>query len=127
MRALASLLLLVCAACSDAAVRAADHELRLTVEPDPPSVGPSQLTLAIRDAAALPVTGARVELECTMSHAGMVPVFGTTEERSPGVYVAELELTMGGDWIVIVDATLADGRSLERQLEVRGVRAKREP
>jgi hypothetical protein len=66
-----------------------------------------------------------VRLEGGMSHAGMEPVFATAREVEPGRYEAPLELTMAGDWLVLVDATLRDGRALRRQLKVPGVRAAR--
>ncbi len=68
-----------------------------------------------------PLTGAQVELEGNMTHAGMVPVLATAAEVEPGQYRAELEFTMGGDWFILVRATLADGRSLEEQVDVPGV------
>jgi hypothetical protein len=52
----------------------------------------------------------------------MKPVFATAREVAPGRYEAPVELTMAGDWVISVDARLRDGRSFERQLELRGVR-----
>lgn len=57
-----------------------------------------------------------------MSHAGMGPAFGTAKETAPGQYQAPLELTMGGDWIVMVHLTLSNGQKLERQFEISSVR-----
>ncbi len=57
-----------------------------------------------------------------MSHAGMSPVFGRAKEGKPGGYNGRLELSMAGDWIILLHVTLADGRKLERQIEVKGVR-----
>lgn len=90
------------------------------VEPHPPRVG--QVTIAVRmTEAGKPVTGAHVRLEGTMSHAGMSPVFADTLERAPGEYRANMELSMAGDWIVLVHLTLRDGTKLERQFEIKGV------
>jgi hypothetical protein len=41
---------------------------------------------------------------------------------SPGTYEAPLELTMGGDWFLLIDATLPDGGSFHRQMDLPGVR-----
>ena len=56
-----------------------------------------------------------------MSHAGMVPVFAEATEIDAGRYRANMDLGMAGDWLVLVHATLADGRKLERQFEIKGV------
>jgi hypothetical protein len=90
--------------------------------PDPPVTGPATFHFSLTDGVGQPVTGASVEIEGNMSHAGMTPVFGTARELSPGDYEADLELTMGGDWFIIVDATLSSGEHVKRQVEVPGVR-----
>lgn len=92
------------------------------ISPQPPKVGPVTFTLKLSDATR-PVTGARVKLEADMTHAGMSPVFAEATEVEPGSYRATLEFTMSGDWVVLVHAALPDGQKLERQLDVKGVRA----
>jgi len=96
-----------------------EHE----VTPDPPRVGPATVTLRVSDAAGQPVSGARISLEGNMSHAGMRPVFGEATELEPGRYQSALEFTMGGDWVVLVRLTLPDGRKIERELNVKGVKS----
>ena len=96
-----------------------EHE----ISPQPPRVGPATLSLKLSDAAARPVTGARITLEGNMTHPGMAPVFAGATEVEPGRYRAALEFTMGGDWVILIHAALPDGQKLERQLDVRGVRA----
>lgn len=56
-----------------------------------------------------------------MSHAGMAPVFADTTEIEPGRYRAVMELSMAGDWIVLVHVILPDKRKLDRQFEIKGV------
>lgn len=68
-----------------------------------------------------PVTGARVRLEGNMTHPGMVPIFAYAAEAGPGRYEAPLELTMGGDWILTVTATLTDGARVRRRVDLPGV------
>ena len=97
--------------------------LSWSLAPQPPTAGPARLSLTLTETAtARPVTGATVRLEANMSHPGMRPVFGTAGEVAPGRYVAPFELTMAGDWFVLIDASLRDGRTLRRQLELPGVR-----
>ena len=97
-----------------------EHEL----SPRPPRVGPAVFDLKIMDAvSSKPFRGARVRLEGNMTHAGMSPVFAEASEAEPGNYRATLEFTMAGDWVIIVHVALPDGRKVERQFDVKGVRA----
>lgn len=112
---------LLAAGCGGAGETASSVRVEHELAPQPPRVGAATVTLKLSEGPA-PVTGARVTLEGNMSHAGMAPVFAGADEVEPGRYRATLEFTMGGDWVVLVRAALADGRRLERQLDVRGVR-----
>jgi hypothetical protein len=97
---------------------AIDHE----ISPDPPRVGPAVVTLKLADAAGRSISGARIAIEADMSHAGMSPRFADAKEADPGRYHAHLEFQMAGDWVILLHITLPDGRKLERQIDVRGVR-----
>ena len=44
------------------------------------------------------------------------------KETEPGKYSTTMELSMAGDWYFVVHMTLPDGRKLERQFEIKGVR-----
>lgn len=70
-----------------------------------------------------PISGASVRLEATMTHPGMAPAIAAAEETAPGRYEAGLSLSMAGDWLLIVQAELPDGRILQRQHDLRGVSA----
>jgi len=100
-----------------------DVAMEMVVSPEPPQLGPAAITVTLHDAAGAPISGARVELEGNMNHAGMVPVFADAVEVAPGRYQADMEFTMGGDWFILVHADLPDGRSLERKIDVPGVDA----
>jgi hypothetical protein len=56
-----------------------------------------------------------------MSHPGMAPVFAEAQEIEPGRYRAVIDLSMAGDWYVLAHVTLADGRKLDQQFEIKGV------
>ena len=101
----------------------ADVTVELTDEPSPPTVGKARLTLDVRDAAGKPVEGATLKLEGNMSHAGMRPVFADAREVKPGRYEADLSWTMAGDWFVLVSGKLADGRTVSKKIDVKGVKA----
>ena len=91
------------------------------VLPQLPRVGQVEIRLRVTDASRKPLTGAQIKLEGNMSHAGMSPVFVDTLEVAPGEYRANMNLSMAGDWIVLVHLTLRDGATLERQFEIKGV------
>lgn len=94
-----------------------DHE----ISPEPPRVGQVSITLKLTDAAGKAVTRAHATVEGNMSHAGMVPVFAETTEIEPGRYRANLELSMAGDWVMLVHVTLPGNRKVETEFEIRGV------
>ena len=107
--------------CRNQADTSSDLTLAHEVSPQPPRVGRVTITLRLADMAGAPVTGAVVKLEGNMSHAGMVPVFGEAKETEPGRYRSTLELSMAGDWVVLVGVTLPDNRKFERHFEIKGV------
>jgi hypothetical protein len=113
--------LLFAQACRQKTAAPADVTLTLTheISPQPPRVGRVVIALRLTDASGKPATGARVTLEGNMSHAGMSPVFAEAHEAANGNYRATMELSMAGDWIVLVHVTLADGRKVEQQFETR--------
>jgi hypothetical protein len=107
------------------ACRGGDGELEdvvveLAVMPDPPHLGPATVVVSLSDDQG-PIAGATLSLEGNMNHAGMVPVLADATEVSPGRYEAALEFTMGGDWFILVEAELADGRTLEHKVDLPGI------
>jgi hypothetical protein len=92
------------------------------ISPAPARVGPATITLKLADATGKPIAGANIALEADMSHAGMSPRFAEAKEAEPGRYQAHLEFPMAGDWVILLHVTLSDGKKLERQFDVRGVR-----
>lgn len=98
-----------------------DVTINFALRPDPPKVGQAAAVVTLTDKDGQPIRGATVKLEGNMNHAGMTPVFADAQEAEPGKYEAALEFTMGGDWFILVNTTLADGRKLTRKVDVRGV------
>jgi hypothetical protein len=96
--------------------------LAWTLRPAPPIAGPATLTVTVRDRAGEPVSNATLHLEGHMSHAGMAPVLADGAQRTPGVYEVPFSFTMQGDWVLLVSATLPDGRRTERRIDVANVR-----
>jgi hypothetical protein len=108
-------------ACRHQTESAPDLTLTHEVSPQPPRVGPLTITLKVADVSGKPATGIRMRVEGNMSHAGMTPVFADAKETDPGRYSSTMELSMAGDWYVVVHMTLLDGRKLERQFGIKGV------
>jgi len=122
--ALGLVLLTGAAGCRRTADASSDLVITHEINPSPPIVGSSTVALRIADVAGKPVAGAKVSVEGNMSHPGMQPVFSNAKETEPGRYVAPLELTMAGDWILSVSVTLPDGRTVGEEIDVRGVKAR---
>ena len=97
-----------------------DLTLEHEISPQPARVGQVTITLKLTVASNTPVTGAQVELEGNMSHAGMAPVFAEAKEIEPGRYRSTMELSMAGDWFVLVTVTLPD-RKYGQKFEIKGV------
>lgn len=77
------------------------------------------VSVALTDSTGSPIEGADVELEGTMTHPGMQTIIADVREASPGRYVAQVDLSMRGDWILLLEATLQDGRKMSRQKDLR--------
>jgi hypothetical protein len=93
--------------------------VQVSSAPTPPIVGPVRLVLTVSDGEGAPVEASEVRVEGTMTHAGMVPVHETARPEGEGRWVVpEFEFTMGGDWILIVEVELPDGRVATREREV---------
>lgn len=122
---LLSFMLLIAAVAGCGSNEVADDSIKheLTFDPAPPKVGMASVELRLLNKEGVPVESAAVKLEGNMNHAGMKPSFATLKEESPGVYVGELEWTMGGDWFVIISADLDDGSEWSTKVDVKGVQS----
>jgi hypothetical protein len=117
----AAALLALAVGCSRPGAEDDGVRLEMSVTPRPPAAGSVQIEIRIRDAQGRPLAATGMELEATMSHPGMVPTFATARSEQPDRWLAEIELTMGGDWVVLVDARLEDGRAIRRTIPLPGV------
>jgi hypothetical protein len=98
------------------------------VAPDPPVEGDLHLSFELTDTGTKqPLAGASAHIEANMSHPGMAPVLTSAREVAPGHYESTLQLTMAGDWFLLLDLDLPDGRTLRRQIDLPGVRPRPEP
>jgi hypothetical protein len=100
-------------------------DIAFSCESDPgsPRLGANTFTVTLTERAGVRLIGAHVALEGDMTHPGMSPVFGEAKEIAPGRYQGTLDLTMRGDWTILLHITLASGRSFDRQVQIRNLRA----
>lgn len=110
------------AGCAGTEERGADVAVEWTVDPETGRVGSTRVAVALADSSGRPFEEADVVLEGTMTHPGMQPVVAAAREVAPGRYEAALDLTMAGDWILLLEATLPDGTTIRRRHELTGVR-----
>jgi hypothetical protein len=86
------------------------------------AVGLATVEITVRTPEGKPIDGAQLSLRGDMNHAGMVPVLVQPKPAGSGRYLAEdFRFTMGGDWILTVQATLPDGERVEQSFNVNGV------
>lgn len=112
----------IAAGCKRQSHGAAGVSLQWTYSPHPPIIGWTTVSLALTDSTTgQPITDAAVRLEGGMTHPGMKPTFGVAQEVVPGRYESRLEFTMAGDWFVLFDVMLSDGRKFQRRVDVPGV------
>ncbi len=110
--------------CSNANDERSGIRLSSALEPATPLTGtPVRVRFLLSDAAGTPVREAALRLEAHMAHPGMQPVVAPVIEVRDGAYEARLSFTMAGDWILVLDGTLADGRRYTRHIDVPDVRA----
>ena len=119
------MLALVCGVAGVGCHRAVDTssgiQVKEDITPQPVRVGPAAVSVELSDASRKPVSHAAIMVEADMSHPGMSPVFAEAKETAPGLYRAQFEFSMAGDWVMLLHVKLADGRRIERQMDVRGV------
>ena len=92
--------------------------MTMVAQPSEPGVGDGILVVTLRDPAGNPVTGAELQVEGNMSHAGMKPSSGKVTGEEDGQYTVAIQWTMGGDWYVDIKATLAEGRVIARRFQI---------
>lgn len=115
-------LFVLAAACQRREQAAERVKISFAISPNPPRVGNATVNIMLADATAKPIAGAVVDIEGDMAHPGMAPAFGHAGETSPGHYRGTLNLTMPGDWAVLLHVSLPNGEKFERRMDVRGVR-----
>lgn len=122
MRIILIVILLLAAGCRTAATptptaSAQTAQIELTIEPQPPVVGDASLTVSVTRASQ-PLTEAKIAVRGDMTHAGMQPELGSGVTDAQGQAAIPFRWSMGGDWIVTVTVTLADGSEVAQEFNV---------
>ncbi len=97
---------------------AAEIHAEFVVVPSTPQVGAAEVSVLLSDSDGGPIQDAVVELKGDMTHPGMTPVLAEAVELADGLYVASMEWSMAGDWILTLQGQLPDGRTLVRQYAI---------
>lgn len=97
---------------------ASDITMTLTVDPAPAKVGDVVLLITLTDKAGNPVEVQSLTVRGDMTHAGMVPVMGAEAVKTAAGYTVPLTWSMGGDWIMTVEATRSDGRIISQEFDL---------
>jgi len=90
-----------CAKQQATAVKAADLDVQVAVEPDPPRTGENRLRVSIRDANGKAVNDAQLAFEYNMPGMGSMPEMkggGDVKAEGGGSYIVRYALPMQGDW-----------------------------
>ncbi len=114
-----ALLLLV--ACGRAGETVNDSGVQIRLLLDNTGSATSTVGIQLQGADQAPITDATVKIEGNMNHAGMVPVLTEAVRdgdggSADGTYHLPFEFYMLGDWIITVEATLADGSQVFKDI-----------
>ena len=87
-------------------------QLSLTTVPSPPdAMKETTLRVKVKDAAGVPLEGARVELSTDMIAMRHGPLTGLLTGKGGGIYESTARFSMGGTWRIQLIATRQDGSS----------------
>ncbi len=116
------LALLLLVACGSAPETTNNAAVQITLLFDNAGSPDGTVGVQLRAADQAPINDATVEIEGNMNHAGMVPVLTEAVRDSDdgardGVYHVPFEFSMLGDWIITVEATLADGSRVTQDIQ----------
>ena len=77
---------------------------------------PVDFVFTLKDIAGSPVQNAKMEIEATMNHAGMVPLYAQAEFVSGPFYKTRIKLTMAGEWILFLKIRLHSGEVVKKEV-----------
>lgn len=96
------------------------EEIVLTWGHDPSKItlsAPTKFTFNLKDHRQNFINDAQIDVEATMDHAGMVPLFSKATQKSEGHYETNLQVTMLGDWLLFLTITLPGHKPIKKVLK----------
>ncbi|MBX3080208.1 MAG: FixH family protein [Anaerolineae bacterium] len=113
------LLIVVLAGCRQSPQATSTPDLEITLDTTTPfKMGQTELVVTLKDAQGTPIDNAKIEVQGDMTHAGMKPSLGSVDKGTQGQYKIPFDWSMGGDWVLTIKATLPDGRTASKRIEV---------
>lgn len=92
-----------------------DPRLLMSLEQTPNAMGVQTIVLVINDGST-PLDNAKVQIEATMTHAGMPSQIVQMQALGAGKYQGSIDFSMLGEWVLIVNVTEANGAVMQRTL-----------
>lgn len=77
---------------------------------------PVDFNFYLKDLTGKNITDAKIEIEATMNHSGMVPIFTEAIYIKNATYSTRLTLTMLGEWILFLTITLPNGETIKKEV-----------
>ena len=108
--------------CYPAATADAAVVVECDTAPDPPQRGPTLVSCLISDPEGERLQAADVMLEANMTHPGMQPIHASMSESASGRYESRIDLTMAGDWYLVITGEVSGMGRFEETVNLPGVR-----
>lgn len=77
---------------------------------------PVNFNFYLKDSAGKNIEKAKVEIEATMNHSGMIPIFTEATFIKDATYSTRITLTMLGEWILFLTITLPNGETIKKEV-----------
>ena len=77
---------------------------------------PVNLQFVLKDSQNKNIDNAKIEIEATMNHSGMVPIFTEAIFIKDATYSTRLTLTMLGEWVLFLTITLPNGEIIKKDV-----------
>lgn len=103
------LLLFLGVSCTPQEKATSDLTFTWTAEPRPLHPGPTKFILKFNENDVV-----SVEAEATMTHPGMIPVFGSGVKQENGEFHVNLTTTMSGSWIMFLKIKKSNETIIEK-------------
>lgn len=77
---------------------------------------PVEFVFTLKDITGTPIQNAKIDIEATMNHAGMVPLFTEALFINGPIYKTRFKLTMLGEWILFLTIRLPNGEVVKKEV-----------